>query len=119
VDKSSVKLTGANKVTVNAAGVQFEDSNGNKVSTTTSGVSFEDKNHNKVTTASSGITLEDANGNNHNKIVTSSSGVTITDANSNTIVTESKKITLTVNGGSVIEAGESSVKINNKLEIKK
>lgn len=136
VDKSSVKLTGPNKVTVNAAGVQFEDSNGNKVSTTvdgvsfedkfknkvattTNGVAFEDKNHNKVITTSNGIELEDANGSEHNKITTSSSGITITDTKSNTIVTENEKITLTVNGGSVIEAGKSSVKINNKLEIKK
>lgn len=138
VDKSSVKLTGANKVTVNAAGVQFEDSNGNKVDTTangvsfedkfknkvdttTNGVAFEDKNHNRVTTASSGITLEDANGSNnkHNKIVTSSSGVSITDISENTVVTENKKITLTVKGGSVVAMSDSSVKINNNLEIKK
>lgn len=138
VDKDKVKLTGANKLTVDVNGVQFEDSKGNKVTTSNNGVAFEDKNgnkvttdssgvafedlsSNKVTTTSSGITLEDANGNNdkHNKIVTSSAGVSITDISENTVVTASKKITLTVKGGSVVAMSNSSVIINNNLEIKK
>ena len=108
-----------NKITTSDSGVVFEDTNKNKVNTTTDGVAFEDKNHNKVTTTSSGISLEDANGSKHNKIATSNTGISITDISENTIVTAQSKITLTVKGGSVIEAGESSVKINSKLEIKK
>ena len=138
VDKDKVKLTGANKLTVDINGVQFEDSKGNKVTTNSNGVAFEDKNgnkvttdssgvafedlsSNKVTTTSSGITLEDANGsdNKHNKIVTSSSGVSITDVSENTVVTANKKITLTVKGGSVVAMSNSSVIINDNLEIKK
>lgn len=108
-----------NKVDTTTNGVSFEDNFKNKVDTTTNGVAFEDKNHNKVTTTTSGIALEDANGSKHNKIVTSNTGISITDISENTIVTAQNKITLTVKNGSVIEAGASSVKINNKLEIKK
>lgn len=141
VDKDKVKLTGANKLTVDINGVQFEDSKGNKVTTNTNGVAFEDKNGNKVTTTSSGITLEDANGENnkHNKIVTSSSGVAVTDTNGNKVTTASSGITLedangkdnkhnkivTSGSGVTIEdknsnkivMGNGNVTINGKLEI--
>lgn len=74
VSKTGIEITGANKLKVNAQGVQFQDVNNNKVTTSATGVAFEDKNGNKMTTASAGITVEDKNG---CKIETSSSSVKI------------------------------------------
>ena len=99
VSKTGIEITGANKLKVNAQGVQFQDVNGNKVTISATGVAFEDKNQNKVTTSSTGVAFEDAN---NNKYTTASSGVTIEDKN-----------------GCKIETSSSSVKINGKLEIKK
>lgn len=99
VDKDGIVVTGDNKLTVNADGIQVEDVNGNKVTTSDSGVAFEDKNGNKVTCDDSGVAFEDKNG---NKITTASAGITVEDKNGCKIVTSS-----------------SSVKINDKLEIKK
>jgi len=99
VDKDKIEITGDNKLTVNADGIQLEDVNGNKVTTSDSGVAFEDKNGNKVTCDDSGVAFEDKNG---NKITTTSSGMTVQDKN-----------------GCKIETSSSSVKINGKLEIKK
>jgi hypothetical protein len=136
VDKDKVKLTGANKLTVDVNGVQFEDSKGNKVTTNNNGVAFEDKNgnkvttdssgvafedlsSNKVTTTSSGITLEDANGESdkHNKIVTSSSGVVITDTNGNSYTANSSGVTIEDKNSNKIVMESGNVTINGKLEI--
>lgn len=70
VDKTGIKVTGANKLTIDANGVQLEDSNGNKVTTSSSGIVIEDKN---------------GSGDKLNKITMSSTGVDITDKNGNTI----------------------------------
>jgi hypothetical protein len=99
VDKSKIKITGDNKLTVDSQGVTFEDKNGNKVTTSSSGVAFEDKNSNKVTTDNSGIAIEDTNS---NKITTSNSGFNITDKN-----------------GCKIVSSSTDIKINGKLQIKK
>lgn len=134
VDKDKVKLTGANKLTVDVNGVQFEDSKGNKVTTSNNGVAFEDKNgnkvttdsngvafedlsSNKVTTTSSGIELEDANGNSHNKITTSSSGVVIIDTNGNSYTADNSGVTIEDKNSNKIVMGSSNVTINGKLEI--
>jgi len=99
VDKDKIEITGDNKLTVNADGVQFEDVNGNKVTTSDKGVAFEDASKNKVTTDDKGVAFEDTNG---NKITTASAGITLEDKN-----------------GCKIETSSSSVKINGKLEIRK
>lgn len=129
VDKNGVKLTGANKVTINASGVQFEDSNGNKVTTNASGVSFEDLNGNKADTTASGVSFEDLNGNkadatangvafedkSHNKITTTSSGIELEDANHNKVTASSSGIALTdANNNTVTtEQNKITLAVNN------
>lgn len=70
---------------------------------------------NKLTVNADGISVEDKN---KNKIVTAAAGVTITDTKGNTFVMKEKEVSMTVKNGSTIVATDSSVKINNKLEIK-
>ena len=71
---------------------------------------------NKITVDANGVQITDANGNN---VTTNSTGISIQDKSENTVVTENKKITLTVKGGSVVAMSDSSVVINDNLEIKK
>ena len=99
VDKDGIVVTGDNKITVNADGIQVEDANGNKVTTSSDGVAFEDTNGNKVTASSDGITLEDKSS---NKFTSDSSGTVLEDTN-----------------GCKITTGSSGVDINGKLTIGK
>lgn len=115
VDKGKIEITGDNKLTVNADGVQFEDKNGNKVTTSSDGVSFEDTNGNKVDTTSDGVAFEDKNG---NKVTTDSNGIATEDKNGNKYTGSSSGTVIEAKGGCKIEMG-STVKINGKLEIKK
>lgn len=131
VDKDKVKLTGANKLTVDVNGVQFEDSKGNKVTTNNNGVAFEDKNGNKVTTDSSGVAFEDKNGNkvttdnngvafedlSSNKVTTTSSGIELEDANGNghnKITTSSSGVVITDTNGNSYTADSSGITIEDK-----
>lgn len=115
VDKDKIEVTGDNKLTVNADGVQFGDKNGNKVTTSSDGVSFEDKNGNKVDTTSDGVAFEDKNG---NKVTTDSNGIATEDKNGNKYTGSSSGTVIEAKGGGKIEMGSSSVTINGKLEIK-
>ena len=115
VDKDKIDITGDNKLTVNADGVQFEDVNGNKVTTSDKGVAFEDLNKNKVTTSDKGVAFEDAS---KNKVTTDDKGVAFEDKNGNKITTASAGITLEDKNGCKIVTSSSSVTINGKLEIK-
>ena len=116
VDKDKIEITGDNKLTVNADGIQVEDVNGNKVTTSDSGVAFEDLNGNKVTCDDSGVAFEDKNG---NKVTYDDSGVAFEDLNGNKVTTASAGITVEDKNGCKIVTSSSSVKINDKLEIKK
>lgn len=116
VDKDKIEITGDNKLTVNADGVQFEDVNGNKVTTSDKGVVFEDLNKNKVTTSDKGVAFEDAS---KNKVTTDDKGVAFEDTNGNKITTASAGMTLEDKNGCKIETSSTSVTINGKLEIKK
>lgn len=71
---------------------------------------------NKLTINADGVSFEDVN---KNKVATNNAGVTITDLSNNTFVMKEEEISMTVNEGSTIVATKSSVKINDKLEIKK
>lgn len=70
---------------------------------------------NKLTVNSDGVSFTDVNG---NSAVTNNKGVTITDTKGNTFVMKEKEVSMAVKNGSTIVATDSSVKINNKLEIK-
>ena len=113
VDKDKIEITGNNKLTVNADGIQFEDVNGNKVTTSSDGVSFEDTNGNKVDTTSDGVAFEDKNG---NKVTTDSNGIATEDKNGNKYTGSNSGTVIDAKGGCKIEMG-STVKINGKLEI--
>lgn len=141
VNKDGINITGANKLTVNSAGIEVEDSNGNKITTSSNGVTasdknsnsittdangvvVKDKNDNSITTNSSGVVVEDCNGGTaHNKITTASTGITIVDCNGetthNSITTTSTGITIEdCNGNTIVSDSTNGVKINNKLQIK-
>lgn len=103
VDKDGIVVTGDNKLTVNADGIQVEDVNGNKVTTSEDGIEIVDANDNTVILNADGAKITDTN---DNTVTMASSGITMEDSNGCKIVTSSS------------EEG-ASVKINDKLEIKK
>lgn len=70
---------------------------------------------NQLTVNSDGVSFTDVNG---NSVVTDNKGVTITDTKGNTFVMKEKEVSMAIKNGSTIVATDSSVKINNKLEIK-
>lgn len=57
VDKDGIVITGDNKVTINADGIQVEDKNGNKVVTSSDGINMTDTNSNTIVGDSSGVTI--------------------------------------------------------------
>lgn len=116
VDKDKIEITGDNKLTVNADGIQLEDVNGNKVVTSDSGVAFEDLNGNKVTADDKGVAFEDTN---KNKVTCDDKGVAFEDTNKNKITTKSTGIEIEDKNGCKIVSSSTSVTINNKLEILK
>lgn len=59
VDKDGVVITGDNKVTINADGIQVEDKNGNKVTTSSDGINITDANGNTIVGASDGVKIND------------------------------------------------------------
>ena len=77
------------------------------------GISIKDKNDNKIEATDKGITVTDKNS---NKIEATSSGIKITDKNNNVYESKSGEFDITV-GGSKIAVTNTSVKINNHLEV--
>ena len=111
VDKDKVQITGNNKLTVNADGVQFEDAKGNKVTTDNNGVAFEDKNGNKITTTNSGVAFEDKN---KNKITTSDSGVVFEDTNKNKVTTSDSGVAFEDKNSNKITTSSTGIAVEDK-----